>query len=109
MQLSHSLAEPRPPGMAFRIRSKIASGPRSLETKWANLKVASAPIQIGTRTRLTKVMFYHFLYGARNAIREAERVSAFPNFVINRSAESFSLFVLDTVQSEGTNELKPRT
>ena len=54
-------------------------------------------------------MFYHFLYGARNAIREAERVSAFPNFVINRSAESFSLFVLDTVQSEGTNELKPRT
>lgn len=43
MQLSHSLAEPRPPGIAFRIRSKIASGPRSLETKWASLKVASAP------------------------------------------------------------------
>jgi hypothetical protein len=43
MQLSHSLAEPRPPGMAFRMRSKIASGPRSLETRWANLKVASAP------------------------------------------------------------------
>ena len=42
MQLSHSLGEPRPPGMPFRIRSKIASGPRSLETKWANLKVASA-------------------------------------------------------------------
>lgn len=42
MQLSHSLGEPRPPGMAPRMRSKIASGPPSLETKWANLKVASA-------------------------------------------------------------------
>ena len=50
MQLTHSLGEPRPPGMAPRMRSKIASGPRSLETKWANLKVASALIQIATRT-----------------------------------------------------------
>ena len=43
MQLTHSLGEPRPPGMAPRMRSKIASGPRSLKTKWANLKVSSAP------------------------------------------------------------------
>src|ERR1700758_2405743 len=43
MQLSHSLGEPRPPGIALRMRSKIARGPRSLDTKWANLNVASAP------------------------------------------------------------------
>ncbi len=43
MQLSHSLAEPRPPGMALRMRSKIASGPRSLETRWANRNVVNAP------------------------------------------------------------------
>jgi hypothetical protein len=43
MQPSHSLADPRPPGIALRKRSKIASGPRSLETRWANRKVANAP------------------------------------------------------------------
>jgi hypothetical protein len=38
---------------------------------------------------------------ARNTILEDERVSAFRNFFISQSAESFS-----TVQSEGTNKLK---
>ncbi len=33
MQLIHSLAEPRPPGMALRMRSNIASGPRSTVIK----------------------------------------------------------------------------
>jgi len=41
-------------------------------------------------------------------MREAGRVSAFKNFFISRSAESFSLFVLETAQSEGTNKLKSR-
>jgi hypothetical protein len=43
IQLSHSFGEPGPPGSMFRMRSKIANGPRSLETRWANLNVASAP------------------------------------------------------------------
>jgi predicted transcriptional regulator len=43
MQLSHSLAEPRPPGIALRRRSKTANGPRSFATRWLNLKVASDP------------------------------------------------------------------
>jgi hypothetical protein len=42
----------------------------------------------------------------RNAIPEDERVSAFRNFLIRASAESFPLFVFDTVQSKGTNKLK---
>ena len=41
-------------------------------------------------------------------MREAGRVSAFKNFFISRSAESFSLFVLETEQSDGTNKLKSR-
>ena len=45
---------------------------------------------------------------AGSTMREAWRVSAFKNFFISRSAESFSLFVLETVQSEGTNNLKSR-
>ena len=61
MQLSHSLGEPRPPGMPFRIRSKIASGPRSLETKWANLKVASAANTNKNQDIYRSVLFYHFL------------------------------------------------
>jgi len=43
MQLTHSLADPRPPDMKLRMRSKTASGPRSLETRWLNLNVASDP------------------------------------------------------------------
>jgi hypothetical protein len=109
MQLSHSLGEPRPPGMPFRIRSKIASGPRSLETKWANLKVASAANTNRNQDIFTGVCsFTTFFYGASSTIRDAGRVSAFRNFCISRSAESFSLFVLDTVQSEGTNKSKSR-
>ena len=44
----------------------------------------------------------------RNRIREDERVSAFRNFFMSPSAESFSFFVFNTVQSEGTNKLKSR-
>jgi len=40
----------------------------------------------------------------RNRIREDERVSAFRNFFMSLSAESFPFFVFDTVQSEGTNK-----
>jgi hypothetical protein len=43
IQLSHSLAEPRPPGIALRRRSKTANGPRSFVNRWLNLKVASDP------------------------------------------------------------------
>jgi hypothetical protein len=43
IQLSHSLAEPRPPGIALRRRSKTAHGPRSFENRWLSLKVASDP------------------------------------------------------------------
>ena len=43
IQLSHSLAEPRPPGSALRRRSKTAHGPRSFVNRWLSLKVASDP------------------------------------------------------------------
>ncbi len=43
MQLTHSLAEPRPPGMALRNRSNMASAPRSLAMRWPNRNVASDP------------------------------------------------------------------
>src|ERR1044071_8843610 len=43
IQLSHSLAEPRPPGIALRRRSKTANGPCSFVNKWLSLKVASDP------------------------------------------------------------------
>ena len=44
----------------------------------------------------------------RNRIPEDKRVSAFRNFFMRPSAESFSFLVFDTVQSEGTNKLKSR-
>jgi hypothetical protein len=44
----------------------------------------------------------------RKAIPEEERVSAFRNFRMSASAESFSFFEFDTVQSKGTNKLKSR-
>ena len=43
IQLSHSLAEPRPPGIALRRRSKAANGPLSFVNRWLSLKVASDP------------------------------------------------------------------
>src|ERR1700730_8636654 len=43
MQVIHSRTEPRPPGMALRIRSKTASGPRSFVIKWLKRKVANDP------------------------------------------------------------------
>jgi hypothetical protein len=43
MQLIHSLAEPRPPGIALRMRSKMASGPRSFVIKWLKRNVANDP------------------------------------------------------------------
>jgi hypothetical protein len=49
-----------------------------------------------------------FFCGARNTILEDKRVSAFRNFLMSASAEQFSFFVFDTVQSEGTNKLKSR-
>jgi hypothetical protein len=52
--------------------------------------------------------FRIFFCAMRNAIPEDERVSAFRNFLMSASAESFSFFVFDTVQSEGTNKLKLR-
>src|SRR3982751_1722988 len=45
---------------------------------------------------------------ARNMILEAERVSALRNFFMSLRADSFSLFVFETVQSRGTNNLKSR-
>ena len=51
MQLSHSLAEPRPPGIALRSRSKTANGPCSFAIRWLSLKVASDPrTKINQRT-----------------------------------------------------------
>jgi hypothetical protein len=44
----------------------------------------------------------------RNMMREAGRVSAFKNFFMSLSAESFSFLVFETVQSAGTNKLKSR-
>ena len=65
MQLSHSLAEPRPPGIALRRRSKTASGPRSFAIRWLSLKVASAPkTKMNQRTFLTRSL---------SAIRQARR------------------------------------
>ena len=52
MQLSHSLAEPRPAGIALRRRSKTASGPRSFAIRWLSLKVASDP-----RTKMNQRTF----------------------------------------------------
>lgn len=43
-----------------------------------------------------------------SGIFEDERVSAFRNFFISLSARSFSCFVFDAVQSEGTNKSKSR-
>jgi len=44
----------------------------------------------------------------RSGIFEAGRVSAYRNFFISLSARSFSCFVFDAVQSEGTNKSKSR-
>ena len=44
----------------------------------------------------------------RNAILEDERVSALRNFLMSLRADSFSLFVFETVQSRGTSNLKSR-
>jgi hypothetical protein len=49
-----------------------------------------------------------FFCGARNTILEDKRVSAFRNLLMSASAESFSFFVFDAVQSDGTNKLKSR-
>jgi len=43
MQVTHSLSEPRPPGIAFRKRSNNAKGPRSLVMRWLSRNVASDP------------------------------------------------------------------
>src|SRR4029453_11463468 len=58
MQLSHSLAEPRPPGIALRRRSKTANGPRSFVNRWLNLKVANDP-----RTRRNQRILSSFKQG----------------------------------------------
>jgi hypothetical protein len=63
MQLTHSLAEPRPPGIALRRRSKTASGPRSFAIRWLSLKVASAP-----KTKMNQLTF---LTRSLSAIRQA--------------------------------------
>jgi len=52
--------------------------------------------------------FNLFLLVLRKTIREDNRVSAFKNFLMSPSADSFSLLVFDTLQSEGTNKLKSR-
>lgn len=54
IQLSHSFAEPRPPGIALRRRSKTANGPRSFVNRWLNLKVASDP----RMKRSQRICFY---------------------------------------------------
>jgi hypothetical protein len=48
--------------------------------------------------------FFFLFCVLRTRIREDERVSAFRNFFMCLSAESFYFFVFDTVQSEGTNK-----
>jgi hypothetical protein len=58
------------------------------------------------RERLHRFLFSFCVL--RSTISEDERVSAFRNFLISPSAESFSFFVFDTVQSEGTNKSKSR-
>jgi hypothetical protein len=52
--------------------------------------------------------FNLLLFPSRNTILEDGRVSAFKNFFMSPSAESFSRFVFDTVQSDGTNKSKSR-
>ena len=58
--------------------------------------------------RLERLRCSGLPFESRNTILEDERVSAFRNFFINLSAELFSFFVFDTVQSEGTNKLTSR-
>ena len=43
MQFTNSRGEPRPPGIAVRKRSKMATGPRSLVMRWLTRKVANDP------------------------------------------------------------------
>src|SRR6266550_1065702 len=71
---------------------------------------------------IAKVLFFLFLvmciiffiFGWRgrgvpcSTILEDMRVSALRNFLMSASAEPFSFFVFDTVQSEGTNKSKSR-
>src|SRR3977135_2892338 len=52
MQVIHSRTEPRPPGMALRIRSNTAAGPRSFVIKWLRRKVANDP-----KTKMSQVIF----------------------------------------------------
>ena len=49
-----------------------------------------------------------FVLARCKAILEDNLVSAFKNFFMSLSTESFSRFVFDTVQSESTNKLKSR-
>jgi hypothetical protein len=58
--------------------------------------------------RLERLRRFSLPFESRNTILEDDRVSAFRNFFINLSAELFSFFVFDTVQSEGTNKWKSR-
>src|SRR5437899_7582232 len=53
MQLSHSLAETRPLGIALRRRSKKASGQRSFAIRWLILKVYSDP-----KTKMNQLPFF---------------------------------------------------
>src|ERR1700704_716806 len=52
IQLIHSRTEPRPPGMALRIRSNTAAGPRSFVIKWLSRNVASDP-----KTKMNQIKF----------------------------------------------------
>src|SRR3977135_4067307 len=52
IQLIHSRTEPRPPGMALRMRSSAAPGPRSFVIKWLSRKVANDP-----KTKMSQVIF----------------------------------------------------
>jgi hypothetical protein len=55
-----------------------------------------------------RTRFGLFLFVRRKRIREDNRVSAFKNLRMSPIADSFSLLVFDTLQSEGTNNLKSR-
>ena len=57
IQLSHSLAEPRPAGIASRRRSKTANGPRSFVKRWLSLKVANDP-RMKENQRIASVQKY---------------------------------------------------
>ena len=95
------------PADAWRLPSDSGLVPGKL---FESLQVAyDGPSRAYVPWRYRSYFNFDLLFGAaRKTIRADKRVSAFRNFLISASAESFSFFVFDTVQSDGTNKLKSR-